>query len=45
MTAAWSIVHGYADLAISGKIAWLTDRPFALQRPVLADFMARALRL
>lgn len=45
VTATWAIVHGYADLAISGKIAWLTDRPFELQRPVLADFMARALRL
>ncbi len=45
VTATWSIVHGYADLAISGKIAWLTDRPFELQRPVLVDFMARVLRL
>ncbi|WP_306120982.1 TetR-like C-terminal domain-containing protein [Roseitalea sp. MMSF_3504] len=43
--AVWAIMHGYAHLAIGGKVAWLSDQPFEAQRAVIADQVRRALRL
>lgn len=45
VAAAWMMVHGYAHLAIGGKLGWLTEQPFNRQRPVIADMVRRALRL
>lgn len=45
VAAAWMMVHGYAHLAIGGKIGWLTDQSFDRQRPVVEDMVRRALRL
>lgn len=45
ITAAWSLVHGYAHLVIGGKMGWLTNQPFEAQRPVIEDMVRRALRL
>jgi AcrR family transcriptional regulator len=45
VAAAWMMVHGYAHLAIGGKLGWLTEQPFERQRPVIEDMVRRALRL
>ncbi|MBO6637529.1 MAG: TetR/AcrR family transcriptional regulator [Roseitalea sp.] len=45
VAAAWMMVHGYAHLAIGGKVGWLTGQSFDRQRPVIADLVRRALRL
>lgn len=45
VAAAWMMVHGYAHLAIGGKLGWLTEQPFDRQRPVIADLVRRALRI
>ncbi|WP_375566025.1 TetR/AcrR family transcriptional regulator [Oceaniradius stylonematis] len=45
VAAAWMMLHGYAHLAIGGKLGWLTGQPFDRQRPVIADLARRALRL
>jgi AcrR family transcriptional regulator len=43
VAAAWSMVHGYAQLAISGKMAFATQRDFTEQRNLIADILGRAL--
>lgn len=45
ITGAWSIVHGYAHLAISGKMSWAAGQPFDAQRSVIDDMVRRAMRL
>lgn len=41
VTAAWSLVHGFAHLAIGGKMRWLTEQPQDRQRVMLARCLDR----
>ena len=41
VAAAWSMVHGFAHLAIGGKMRWLTDLPQERQRAMLAQCLDR----
>ena len=45
VTACWAMVHGYSHLVIGGKMGWLTDQPFDMQRPVIDEMVRRAMRL
>lgn len=41
VTALWSMVHGYAQLASGNKMNYVTDRPFDEQRPYIEDMLRR----
>jgi len=43
VAACWSMVHGYAQLAIAGKMAFATGLDFEQQRGLIEDLMRRAL--
>lgn len=43
VAACWSMVHGYAQLAIAGKMGFVTGLDFERQRALLADLVGRAL--
>ncbi len=41
VTALWSMSHGYAQLASSNKMDYVTSLPFAEQRPYIEDMLLR----
>lgn len=41
VTALWSMVHGYAQLAIGNKMNYVTDRPMEEQRSYIEDMLTR----
>lgn len=41
VTAVWSLVHGYAQLSVAGKMEFATGRPFDEQRVFIADMLKR----
>lgn len=43
VAACWSMVHGYAQLAIAGKMAFVTGLDFGEQRDLIEDLVRRAL--
>ena len=43
VAACWSMVHGYAQLAIAGKMAFVTGLDFDEQRGLIEDLVRRAL--
>ncbi|MFZ2103645.1 MAG: TetR/AcrR family transcriptional regulator [Oricola sp.] len=43
VAACWSMVHGYAQLAIAGKMDFVTGLDFEQQRGVIEDLVRRAL--
>lgn len=43
VAACWSIVHGYAQLAISGRMGFVTGLDFERQRDLITDLVRRAL--
>ncbi|QKV20330.1 TetR/AcrR family transcriptional regulator [Oricola thermophila] len=42
--ACWSMLHGYAQLAIAGKMEFATALEFKEQRPLIEELVGRALR-
>jgi hypothetical protein len=43
VAACWSMVHGYAQLAIAGKMGFVTGLDFEQQRGLIEDLVRRAL--
>ena len=43
VAACWSMVHGYAQLAIAGKMEFVTGLEFTRQRDLIEDLVRRAL--
>lgn len=43
VAACWSMVHGYAQLAIAGKMAFVTGLDFEEQRGLIEDLVRRTL--
>lgn len=43
VAACWAMVHGYAQLAIAGKMEFVTGLDFEEQRDLIADLLKRAL--
>lgn len=43
VAACWSMVHGYAQLAIAGKMTFVTGLDFDEQRGLIEDLVRRAL--
>lgn len=43
VAACWSMAHGYAQLAIAGKMGFVTGLDFERQRDLIADLMGRTL--
>ncbi|WP_223478254.1 TetR/AcrR family transcriptional regulator [Oricola indica] len=43
VAACWSMVHGYAQLAIAGKMEFVTGLAFDEQRSLIEDLMRRAM--
>ncbi len=43
VAACWSMVHGYAQLAIAGKMDFVTGLDFEQQRELIEDLVRRAL--
>lgn len=43
VAACWSMVHGYAQLAIAGKMTFVTGLDFGEQRDLIEDLVRRAL--
>lgn len=43
VAACWSVIHGYAQLAVAGKMGFVTGLDFEQQRGLIEDLVRRAL--